>query len=96
MDVPQYQEIEDAYKGVEHVIDALPKSNLTERAKANLDIARDLTYRAREGIKADRTENVKGPAFEARGPAMSGWPFTRGSFGNVTALIHPKRGETSC
>lgn len=90
MDVPNYEHIEDAYKGVEHIIDALPKSNLTERAKANLDIARDLTYRAREGARPERTEAVPGLGLEVRGPSMAGWPF------RLQLSDSTPRGDTSC
>lgn len=49
--LPDYQEIEDAYKVVRELIQDLPKSTESERAKANLEIAQKLTYEARERSK---------------------------------------------
>lgn len=60
MDLPQYQDIEDAYKVVEKVIDKLPESNWTDRAKEHLKISEQATYQGRERAKADRTEVVSG------------------------------------
>jgi hypothetical protein len=79
-DVPQYQQIEDAYKGVADVIDKLPESSVARRATDHLKLAEDYTYQARERVKPDRTEAVQAelPADSSsllHGPALPGWPW---------------------
>ena len=51
-----HQTIEDAYKVPESIINRLPSSIESREAKRILEIARDLTYRARERVKESTDE----------------------------------------
>ena len=75
-DLPQYQEIEDAYQGVRDVVKRLPENDWSGRALDNLKISEQAAYQGRERAKADRTEAVPTDAsVTLRGPAMTGWPW---------------------
>lgn len=64
--LPQYQEIEDAYKAPADVIGRLPEGTTeARRASEHLDMARRYTYEARERAKADRTEAVPADSLTA-------------------------------
>ena len=63
--LPDYQVIEDAYKGVAEVIGKLPQNDWSGRALDHLQISEKAAYQARERAKADRTEEVSGPAADA-------------------------------
>jgi hypothetical protein len=79
-DLPDYQHIEEAYRGVTEVIGKLPESIEARRATDHLKLAEGYTYQARERAKADRTEPVQpelpDASISTRGPAMLGWPFS--------------------
>ena len=100
-DVPQYQQIEDAYKGVAEVIDKLPESTETRRATEHLKLSESYTIQARERVKPDRTEAVQSglpvdSSASLRGPAMPGWPWGLGwrtSWRWMDAATPRERGE---
>lgn len=52
-ELPDYQHIEDAYKGVTEVIGKLPESTEARRATDHLKIAANYTYEARERAKVE-------------------------------------------
>lgn len=52
-DVPQHQEIEDAFRWANEITGRLPESIETNRAKANLKIAEDYVHQARERVKSE-------------------------------------------
>ena len=53
--LPQYQDIEDAYKAPKKVVNWLPESTETRRALEHLKIAEDYTMQARERARKDET-----------------------------------------
>jgi hypothetical protein len=79
-EIPQYQQIEDAYRGVTEVIGKLPECTETRRATDHLKLSEKYTMEARERVKPDLTEPAQAELPEAsvslRGPAMLGWPFS--------------------
>src|SRR5881392_692263 len=77
--LPQHEEIENAFKPAAEILDRLPKTTESDRARFHVGEGYRYAKEARERAKADRTEDV--PAVDAsiamRGPVTTGWGWPR-------------------